>query len=168
MLGIEHVLAASPEWFARASEAQVEAWALRSLDWLQQTYGERNVVAAVLHGDERTPHIQALVVPLDERDHLNARHFIGGDRGRLAELQDSYAEAVREFGLERGVRGSVAEHQQVRDWYAKLEVPVRAAQEVARAVTVEAPARVTLNPEAWAERQRSVSPRWCVQRWTRR
>ena len=153
VLGIEHVLAASPEWFARASEAQVEAWALRSLDWLQQTYGERNVVAAVLHGDERTPHIQALVVPLDERDHLNARHFIGGDRGRLAALQDSYAAAVREFGLERGVRGSVAEHQQVRDWYAKLEAPVRAAQEVARTVTVEAPARVMLNPEAWAERQ---------------
>ncbi len=153
VLGIEHVLAASPEWFERASRDQVQEWIARNMGWLHDTYGARNVVAAVFHADERTPHIQALVVPVTERDKLSAHQFIGGDRTRLVQLQDSYAAAVRELGLQRGVRGSPAEHQSVRDWYAKLEQPAREAAAVARAVQVEAPARVMLNPEAWAERQ---------------
>jgi len=51
------------------------------------------------------------------------------------------------------VRGSPAEHQAVRDWYAKLEQPLREAAAVVRAANVEAPPRMALHPEAWAERQ---------------
>jgi len=32
--------------------------------WLRERYGAANVVAAVLHKDEMTPHIQAVVVVL--------------------------------------------------------------------------------------------------------
>jgi len=153
VLGIEHVLTASPEWFERASAAQVQAWVARSMDWLHTTYGTSNVVAAVFPDDERTPHLQALVVPVTAEGRLSANAYIGGSRLRLVELQDSYARAVADLGLERGVRGSPAEHQAVRDWYAKLEQPLRAAAAVARAASVEAPPRMALHPEAWAERQ---------------
>jgi len=116
VLAIEHVMTASPEFFTAGDEWRVEAWRDANMAWLRETYGERNVVAAVLHRDELTPHIQALVVPIDDHGRLNARGFIGGERGRLAELQDSYHAAVGRLGLARGVRGSVADHQTVKEY----------------------------------------------------
>ncbi len=154
VLAIEHVMTASPEFFAAGDERRVEAWRDASMVWLRETYGERNVVAAVLHRDELTPHIQALVVPIDDNGRLNARGFIGGERGRLSELQDSYHEAVGRLGLERGVRGSVAEHQTVKEYYAKIQEPTPARGAVLREVEIERPGRLTLDPERWAAEQR--------------
>jgi len=154
VLAIEHVMTASPEFFAAGDERRVAAWRDASMAWLRETYGERNVVAAVLHRDELTPHIQALVVPIDDHGRLNARGFIGGDRGRLSALQDSYHEAVGRLGLERGVRGSVAEHQTVKEYYAKISEPTPARGAVLRAVEIERPGRFTRDLEGWAEEQR--------------
>src|SRR5207302_3664751 len=115
--------------------------------WLRETFGEANLVAGVLHRDELSTHLQALVVPIDERGRLNARHFIGGDRHRLSELQDSYAERMAALGLERGVRGSVATHEEVKQWYAQgMEVARDVAQEVAVAVEIELPGTVVARP----------------------
>ncbi len=154
VLAIEHVMTASPEFFAAGDEPRVEAWRDASMAWLRETYGERNVVAAVLHRDELTPHIQALVVPIDDNGRLNARGFIGGDRGRLSELQDGYHDAVGRLGLARGVRGSVAEHQTVKEYYAKIQETTPARGAVLREVEIERPGRLTLDPERWAEEQR--------------
>ena len=156
VLAIEHVMTASPEFFAAGDERRVAAWRDASMAWLRETYGERNVVAAVLHRDELTPHIQALVVPIDDHGRLNARGFIGGERGRLSALQDSYHDAVGRLGLERGVRGSVAEHQTVRAFYAALkEGPRIAREEIAQAVRVEEPGHVVARPRAFAEEQQA-------------
>ena len=154
VLAIEHVMTASPEFFAAGDERRVEAWRDASMAWLRETYGERNVVAAVLHRDELTPHIQALVVPIDDHGRLNARGFIGGERGRLSELQDSYHEAVGRLGLARGVRGSVAEHQTVKEYYTKISEPTPARGAVLREVEIERPGRLTRDLDQWAEEQR--------------
>jgi len=154
VLAIEHVMTASPEFFAAGDERRVEAWRDASMAWLRETYGERNVVAAVLHRDELTPHIQALVVPIDDHGRLNARGFIGGERGRLSELQDSYHEAVGRLGLERGVRGSVADYQTVKEYYTKISEPTPTRGAVLREVEIERPGRLTRDLDQWAEEQR--------------
>ncbi len=154
VLAIEHVMTASPEFFTAGDERRVEAWRDANMAWLRETYGERNVVAAVLHRDELTPHIQALVVPIDDHGRLNARGFIGGERGRLAELQDSYHEAVGRLGLARGVRGSVADHQTVKEYYTKISAPTPARGAVLREVEIERPGRLTRDLDRWAEEQR--------------
>ncbi len=69
-------------------------------------------------------------------------------------MQDSYAAAVEELGLTRGVRRSTAEHQTVREFYAKIERPRPAREEVLRAVEVERPGRLVGNPERYASEQR--------------
>ncbi len=157
VLGIEHVLTASPEWFQQGTPAEqrqrLADFAERGMGWLRETYGADNVVAAILHRDERTPHIQAVVVPIDERGRLNAYGFIGGPRGRLAELQDTYAAAMRDLGLIRGVRGSVADHETVKEWYAKIQEPTPAPEIVRESVTVDRPGRIVGNPEKWASEQ---------------
>ncbi len=153
-------MTASPEYFgegsAREQARRLADWRDASMAWLRETYGRDNVVAAVLHRDELTPHIQALVIPIDDHGRLNARGFIGGERGRLSALQDNYHEAVGRLGLERGVRGSVAEHQTVREFYAALkEGPRIAREEIAQAVRVEEPGHVVTRPHAFAEEQQA-------------
>ena len=119
-------MTASRDFYQRGDEAdraaRLAAWAERSMTWLRERYGAANVVAAVLHKDEQTPHIQALVVPINEQGRLSAYTYTGG-REKLARMQDSYAEAMRPLGLERGVKGSVAAHQTVKEFYAKIETP---------------------------------------------
>lgn len=45
-------------------EGRLKAWCADNLEWLRQTFGAENVVSAVLHMDEATPHIHAAVVPI--------------------------------------------------------------------------------------------------------
>ncbi len=153
VLCLEHVLTASKEFFADGDSARLVAWRDAALAWLRDTYGAENVVAAVLHRDEITPHIQAVVVPIDEREHLNAKNWTGGAK-KLSALQDSYARAMRDLGLERGVRGSVADHQTVKEFYAKIEEPTPAPEIVKRDITIERPGRLTRDLEGWAMEQR--------------
>jgi len=152
VLCLEHVLTASKDFFATHDADRLAAWRDAAMDWLRTTYGPENVVAAVLHNDELTPHIQAAIVPVDERDHLNAKHWTGG-AAKLSALQDSYAQAMERFGLARGVKGSVADHQTVKEFYAKIEAPTPAPEIVREAVAVEKPGRIVGNPEKWASEQ---------------
>ncbi len=156
VLAMEHVMTASREFYQQGTPteqaARLDEWTARSMAWLRETYGDKNVVAAVLHRDEQTPHIQALVVPIDERGRLNAHAYTGG-RALLARMQDSYAEAVRDLGLERGVRGSVADHQTVKEFYAKIEQATPAPEMVRQHLDVDRPGRIVANPERWASDQ---------------
>jgi len=51
------------------------------------------------------------------------------------------------------VQGSVATHGNIREWYAKIEAPTPAREEVVRAVEVEPPRRLVGNPERYASEQ---------------
>jgi len=125
VLAVEGILSASPEYFrpGRVHEAGVydpmrlEDWAEVSRQWLERKYGDR-VVSAVLHLDEATPHIQFVLVPLDDTGKLNCRALFGGTRRTLSELQTDYAKAVAPLGIQRGLEGSRAKHQEVSKFYA--------------------------------------------------
>ncbi len=152
VLALDFVFTASRDFFADGDPARVSAWRDRTMDWLRDRFGAENVVGAILHRDELTPHIQAMVVPIDERGKLAAKTFIGTP-SKVSEMQTTYAAAVRDLGLERGVKGSVAEHQTVREFYAKIERPTPAPEIVREGVTVDRPGRIVGNPERWAAEQ---------------
>ena len=46
------------------ADGRLDDWCNDSLQWLRETYGEQNLVSAVLHMDEKTPHIHATVIPI--------------------------------------------------------------------------------------------------------
>jgi len=156
VLGIEHVMIASRDFYAQGDEqeraARLAEWTERSMAWLRERYGDANIVAAVLHKDELTPHIQALVVPINDAGRLSAYTYTGG-REKLGAMQDSYARAMEPFGLERGVRGSVAVHETIKEWYAKIEQPTPAPELVKEHLEVDRPGRIVTNPERWASEQ---------------
>ncbi|MCI6153828.1 MAG: MobV family relaxase [Bacteroidales bacterium] len=62
---LRFILSGSHEDMLRIEkEGRLGKWCEASMDWLRQTFGAENVVAATLHADEETPHIHATVVPI--------------------------------------------------------------------------------------------------------
>ncbi len=116
-----------------AQSGKLDQWTDANLRWLKDTFGKDNVVSCMLHMDEKTPHLHVTVVPIvtgerkrksregkkKYRTHtgprLSADDVMG--RARLSTYQNTYAEAMREFGLQRGVVGSTAKHQSNGEYY---------------------------------------------------
>jgi hypothetical protein len=134
------MLTGSPEDMKRIeTSGKLDNWCRDSLDWLRETFGKDNLVSAVLHKDEKTPHIHATVVPVvygerrkvkvakpeDGKKSLNAARLCADDvmaRDKLESYQDSYAERMRKYGLQRGVRGSEARNITTQQYYRELFV----------------------------------------------
>lgn len=119
VLAVEYVMTASPTWWQQSTPEQHAEFFKKSLAWLAQKYGQDRIFVATVHHDETTPHLSAFVVPLTRDGRLSAKEFIG-DRAQMSLDQTTYAEAVKELGLERGVKRSRAKHQSVKAFYAAL------------------------------------------------
>lgn len=118
VLALEYVLTASPEFFATAPEAQWRSYLRDQLTMLQDYYRAPNVVSAVLHLDEKTPHLSVMIVPLVDGK-LNARALVG-TREACSIIQDMAGDVGGAHGLQRGQRGSKARHQDVKRFYAEI------------------------------------------------
>jgi len=121
---VELVLTASPEAFnrdadGRAADMRSTAWAAANIAFLQEKFGKENVVAVTLHQDELTPHFQAVVVPITPDGRLSAKDLF--NPRTLRALQTEYAQAMKPFGLERGVEHSRAKHEVMRRVYGAQE-----------------------------------------------
>lgn len=122
VLGYDLLFTASPEFFTDEviTGKKFDEWKSRTIEWIEQNFGgKKNIVNLAVHWDESTPHIACQTVAIHEGK-LNAKHFTGGTRHRLSELQDSYAEAMASFGLQRGVKGSLAKHESIKKYYARV------------------------------------------------
>lgn len=115
---IEVLMTASPDFFKDKSDGYIRAWGERSVDWSKSHFGADNVVSAVLHRDETTPHLHVVVFPETPDHKLSAKHWLDGFE-KMQSMQDSYAEAVEYAGLERGIKGSKAKHTDIKRWYAE-------------------------------------------------
>lgn len=61
---IEIRLSASPEAMAEIiAEGRLMDWCRESVKWAQREHGKENIVSAVLHMDEETPHLHVSLVP---------------------------------------------------------------------------------------------------------
>lgn len=119
VLALEVVLTYSPE--AKIQQSQnFEAWQAKNIQFLKDTFGEDNILKAKLHIDETTPHIHAVIVPIDDKGKLNARAFTGG-REKLRDMQTNYAEYMQEFNLNRGIENSRAEHIPLKKFYGAMQ-----------------------------------------------
>ncbi len=120
VLAVEYVMTASPEWWKRAGHEQQRTFFERSVDWLQEKYGAQNVLVTTIQRDEKTPHLSAFVVPKTDDGRLSAKEFIG-NRQKMRADQTSFAERMRDLGLERGIEGSKATHQRVQQFYGEVD-----------------------------------------------
>ncbi|MDH6356354.1 MobV family relaxase [Parabacteroides sp. PF5-9] len=122
---------------------RLDEWCKDNIEWLQDTFGKDNLVSAVLHMDEKTPHIHATVVPIvtGERRKAEVENKNGKKKYRkkpkdgtrlcaddimtrdnLKLFQDTYAEKMEKYGLERGIKGSEARHISTAEHYRELYI----------------------------------------------
>ena len=139
---VDGLYTASPEFFEGKTIEEIKDYFQACLDFHVQEYcrGDKSrVINAVIHLDEKTPHMQVASVPIYEDEkgfHLAAKNLLGG-RGSFREHQNSFYENVtRGFGLDRGeVRdwGELKEHTTKREWQiATQEQLLAEAQEKTR------------------------------------
>ena len=93
---IELMLTASSK---RPDDFDEVGWVRDSLKWVEDKFGKENIVFAVLHRDETTPHIHVQIIPIVDGK-LNASHFTG-KMEKNRELNKSYFEAIKKYGFER-------------------------------------------------------------------
>lgn len=80
-------------------------------------YGEENMISAVVHMDETTPHMHLNFIPINE-GRLSSKSLF--DRQKLAELQTQLHESIgKKWGLQRGKEGSQAKHLSTAEFKAK-------------------------------------------------
>lgn len=104
-------------------EDKVMEWANANIEWLSDTFGRENILSAILHLDEHTPHIHAQVMPIDDRQHLCARSYTGG-RTKLKNLRKSYGEAMAQFGLEPPQEYTKADNKGLKKFYRAVNAIV--------------------------------------------
>lgn len=115
---VEFMMTVSPEAMQKPG-FNVRKYLNACDNWARETFGKENIFFVAHHFDETTPHTSLLLTPIDENGKLNARKYFGG-REKMSALQDDFYEKVgKEFGLERGIKGSRAKHQSIKSYYAK-------------------------------------------------
>jgi len=139
-----------------ANKNEIKDWAESNYKFASDRFGEKNIVDFTAHFDERTPHIHCVVVPLTPDGRLSAKEVMG-NREKMSELQESYGKAMEGFNLDRGIKGSTATHDSVKEFYARVNSVsfpyVEKVPESFQLRGIEMPPRIVMNPEEWRKAQ---------------
>jgi hypothetical protein len=129
---LEFMTTASPEFFDGRSQEFVQEWTKHQIDFFTKEFGE-NVKLAVLHLDEKTPHIHILVSTelFSTKRYKNQKGeffkdvwSLNADRFNpefLRGLHTRQAAHNQRYGLIRGVKQSGATHDTLKDFYRTVD-----------------------------------------------
>jgi len=100
---VEALVTASPEFFEGKKKAEVKAFFIEALDFIKKHQSKDTIISAVVHMDERTPHMHLCFVPLTEDKRLCAKEIVG-NQTKLTWWQDAFwKHMVKKYpDLERG------------------------------------------------------------------
>lgn len=123
----ELLFTATHQFFDNMSKEDIRKWADTCMEFVYEDLGytKEQVLHATVHLDEETPHLHCVVIPLikkldkrtnTERYTISKKAYIK-DKIHLSELQDKYHQRLTDKGydLERGIKGSTAKHQKVKE-----------------------------------------------------
>ena len=104
---VEALVTASPEFFKGKKHSEVKAYFTEALDFIQKHQSKDTIISAVVHMDEKTPHMHLCFVPLTEDKRLSAKEIVGNKK-KLPWWQDEFwKHMVKKYpDLERGESAS--------------------------------------------------------------
>ena len=86
---VETLVTASPEFFAAKKPREVREFFEHALEFLKTKQAEETIVSAVVHVDEKTPHMHLCFVPITPDGRLSAKEIVGNKK-KLTQWQDEY------------------------------------------------------------------------------
>ena len=104
---VEALITASPEFFRGKKRAEIREFFNEALEFIRQNQSPETIISAVVHMDEKTPHMHLSFVPLTEDQRLSAKDIVGNKK-KLTWWQDEFWKyMVKKYpDLERGESAS--------------------------------------------------------------
>ena len=106
-------------------QPDIEKWAQDQYRLMCKLYGEDNIVAFVVHLDEKNPHVHCTVIP-EVDGKISYNKVFGGSkdvaRHKFWSLHDAIAEVNKKWGLERGdsIQQTGAKHRTSEEYLHEL------------------------------------------------
>lgn len=113
---VEFVLSASPEFWQGKTQQEIQQWANANIAFFANKFNKQNLLSYALHQDETNPHIHLILTPITPDGRLSCKDLLGG-KAKLSKLQTEYADAMKKFGLKRGIERSNAKHTTIKQFY---------------------------------------------------
>ena len=111
------VVGSDREFFSRLSPSEQQQFFVDCTRFFAERYGEENIISAVVHIDETTPHLHLNLIPIAD-GRLCAKTLF--DRKELQNLQTEFHSVVgKKWNLQRGKEGSQAKHLDTAEFKAK-------------------------------------------------
>ena len=104
---VETLITASPEFFKGKKKSEIRAFFEDALHFIEKHQSKDTIISAVVHMDEKTPHMHLSFVPLTADKRLSAKDIVGNKK-KLTWWQDEFwKHMVKKYpGLERGESAS--------------------------------------------------------------
>ena len=118
---VETLITASPEFMNSLPPAEQRAYFAAALDFVAGRVGKQNIISAVVHMDEKTPHMHLCFVPITKEGKLSAKTMLGNQKS-LSEWQTAYHAymSARWPELERGESSMITKRKHIPTWLFKL------------------------------------------------
>ena len=104
---VEVLFTATPEFFQGKRLPEIRQYFEEALHFLEQYQAKETIISAVVHMDEKTPHMHLSFVPLTPDGRLSAKEIVGNKK-KLSWWQDKFWEhmVLKYPDLERGESAS--------------------------------------------------------------
>ncbi|MEH7327952.1 MobV family relaxase, partial [Priestia megaterium] len=116
VLVAEFFVSASPEYMHAMSSDEQRKYFEAALNHISGKYGQQNILYAVVHNDEATPHMHVGFVPITEDRRLAAKEYFHG-KTKIRRIQDDFHNYMnkRGYDIERG-EPSELQHKSVHEF----------------------------------------------------
>ena len=111
---VETLVTASPDFLNDLSPEEQRRFFEKATEFIGKKVGEDNIVSAVVHMDETTPHMHLAFVPITKEGKLSAKTILG-NRADLSKWQDEFYEVMsRDFpDLDRGISSRITQRSHI-------------------------------------------------------
>ena len=126
---VDTLITASPEFFTGRSKQEVQAYFTEAVAFMEKKVGGDNIFSAVIHMDEKTPHLHLCFTPITKDGRLSAKEILG-NRAQLSQWQDEFhAHMKKAFPvLKRGESALVTKRRHIPTWLFKQSVDLTRQQ----------------------------------------
>lgn len=134
---VDTLITASPEFFKGRDRKEIQAYFSEAAVFMEQKVGKGNIFSAVVHMDEKTPHLHLCFTPITEDGRLSAKEILG-NRAQLSKWQDEFhAHMKKAFPvLKRGESALVTKRKHIPTWLFKQSVSlIKQKQAIEKAVS---------------------------------
>lgn len=130
----EWILTSDKDFFDQLDEVETRKYFETAKQYFADNYGDENIRYAVVHLDEKTPHMHMGIVPFDDDRKLSAKRIF--NREALQRIQEELPQYLKEngFDVQRGNKNkerknlSVPEYKTMREDLKKIETEKQETQ----------------------------------------